>query len=106
MKLNAAAELQLVSWPAFAHCILAPADQAQGYRRLADDLEQWLAALTGFAVSLQLNAGSQGEYAGLLVIAPGTAPAESPSRHLSDPHQCPWHQPRRDGRPQGGGCGL
>ena len=44
-------------------------DQSQGYRRLADDLEQWLAALTGFAaVSLQPNAGSQGEYAGLLVI--------------------------------------
>ena len=70
MKLNAAAELQPVSWPAFAALHpFAPADQAQGYRRLADDLEQWLAALTGFAaVSLQPNAGSQGEYAGLLVI--------------------------------------
>jgi len=70
MKLNAAAELQPVSWPAFAALHpFAPADQAQGYRHLADDLEQWLAALTGFsAVSLQPNAGSQGEYAGLLVI--------------------------------------
>ena len=70
MKLNAAAELLPVSWPAFAGLHpFAPASQAAGYRRLADDLETWLAALTGFAaVSLQPNAGSQGEYAGLLVI--------------------------------------
>jgi len=70
MKLNAAAELQPVSWPAFAQLHpFAPAAQSVGYRRLVSDLEQWLAALTGFAaVSLQPNAGSQGEYAGLLVI--------------------------------------
>ncbi|MDI9407497.1 MAG: aminomethyl-transferring glycine dehydrogenase, partial [Chitinophagaceae bacterium] len=70
MKLNAAAELQPVSWPAFAQLHpFAPPAQSAGYRRLVDDLEQWLAALTGFAgVSLQPNAGSQGEYAGLLVI--------------------------------------
>ena len=70
MKLNAAAELLPVSWPVFAGLHpFAPASQAVGYRRLADDLETWLAALTGFAaVSLQPNAGSQGEYAGLLVI--------------------------------------
>ena len=70
MKLNAAAELQPVSWPAFAQLHpFAPAAQSAGYRRLVSDLEQWLAALTGFAaVSLQPNAGSQGEYAGLLVI--------------------------------------
>jgi len=70
MKLNAAAELQPVSWPTFAQLHpFAPPSQAAGYRRLVDDLEQWLAALTGFAaVSLQPNAGSQGEYAGLLVI--------------------------------------
>jgi len=70
MKLNAAAELQPVSWPAFAQLHpFAPAAQSAGYRRLVADLEQWLAALTGFAgVSLQPNAGSQGEYAGLLVI--------------------------------------
>ena len=70
MKLNAAAELLPVSWPSFAGLHpFAPASQAAGYRRLADDLETWLAALTGFAaVSLQPNAGSQGEYAGLLVI--------------------------------------
>jgi glycine dehydrogenase len=70
MKLNAAAELQPVSWPAFAQLHpFAPADQRAGYQRLAADLEQWLAAITGFAgVSLQPNAGSQGEYAGLLAI--------------------------------------
>ena len=70
MKLNAAAELQPVSWPAFAGLHpFAPVDQGAGYVQLADDLEHWLAALTGFAaVSLQPNAGSQGEYAGLLVI--------------------------------------
>jgi glycine dehydrogenase len=70
MKLNAAAELQPVSWAGFAALHpFAPADQSAGYRRLLADLEQWLAAITGFAgVSLQPNAGSQGEYAGLLVI--------------------------------------
>jgi glycine dehydrogenase len=70
MKLNAAAELAPVSWPAFAQLHpFAPAPQRAGYQRLVDDLEGWLAAITGFAgVSLQPNAGSQGEYAGLLVI--------------------------------------
>ncbi|MFZ9851113.1 MAG: aminomethyl-transferring glycine dehydrogenase, partial [Vulcanococcus sp.] len=70
MKLNAAAELLPVSWPAFAALHpFAPEAQSVGYRRLTDDLERWLAAITGFAaVSLQPNAGSQGEYAGLLVI--------------------------------------
>jgi glycine dehydrogenase len=70
MKLNAAAELAPVSWPAFSQLHpFAPADQTRGYQRLVRDLEQWLAAITGFAgVSLQPNAGSQGEYAGLLAI--------------------------------------
>jgi glycine dehydrogenase len=70
MKLNAAAELAPVSWPAFAGLHpFAPDAQTAGYRRLAADLERWLAAITGFAgVSLQPNAGSQGEYAGLLAI--------------------------------------
>ena len=70
MKLNAAAELQPVSWTGFARVHpFAPVDQVAGYQHLAEDLERWLAALTGFAaVSLQPNAGSQGEYAGLLVI--------------------------------------
>jgi len=59
-----------VSWPAFAGLHpFAPEAQSAGYGRLVADLERWLAAITGFAgVSLQPNAGSQGEYAGLLVI--------------------------------------
>lgn len=70
MKLNAAAELAPVSWPAFSQLHpFAPPAQAAGYQQLAADLERWLAAITGFAaVSLQPNAGSQGEYAGLLAI--------------------------------------
>ena len=70
MKLNAAAELMPVSWRPFADLHpFVPAEQCSGYQRVIDDLESWLSALTGFAgVSLQPNAGSQGEYAGLLVI--------------------------------------
>jgi glycine dehydrogenase len=70
MKLNATSEMIPVTWPEFSQIHpFAPADQWQGYRRMFNDLEQWLAAVTGFqAVSLQPNAGSQGEYAGLLVI--------------------------------------
>ena len=70
MKLNATAEMIPVTWPEFARIHpFAPADQTRGYRRLIARLEEWLAAVTGFAaVSVQPNAGSQGEYAGLLVI--------------------------------------
>lgn len=70
MKLNATAEMMPISWPGFAGIHpFAPREQAQGYEALFNDLESWLAELTGFAeVSLQPNAGSQGEYAGLLVI--------------------------------------
>ena len=70
MKLNAAAEMLPISWPEFASLHpYAPADQAKGYQKLFRDLEMWLAEITGFAaVSLQPNAGSQGEYAGLLAI--------------------------------------
>src|SRR5207245_115835 len=70
MKLNATAEMYPVTWPEFGKIHpFAPVDQAKGYRELFDRLEQALAEITGFAaVSLQPNAGSQGEYAGLLVI--------------------------------------
>ncbi|MGE3298694.1 MAG: aminomethyl-transferring glycine dehydrogenase, partial [Porticoccaceae bacterium] len=70
MKLNATAEMLPITWPEFASLHpFAPLDQARGYRQLFADLERWLAACTGFAaVSLQPNAGSQGEYAGLLAI--------------------------------------
>jgi glycine dehydrogenase len=70
MKLNATAEMFPISWPEFSRIHpFAPLDQARGYQELFDDLEGALAEVTGFAaVSLQPNAGSQGEYAGLLVI--------------------------------------
>ncbi len=70
MKLNAAAEMFPVSWPEFAKLHpFAPATQTRGYARLVRELETWLGEITGFpAVSLQPNAGSQGEYAGLLAI--------------------------------------
>ena len=70
MKLNAAVEMEPVSWPEFADLHpFAPADDAAGTLQLIDDLETWLAKLTGYdTVSLQPNAGSQGEYAGLLAI--------------------------------------
>jgi len=70
MKLNATSELMPVTWPAFnALHPFAPLDQAKGYSKLFHDLEFWLSEITGFdAISLQPNSGSQGEYAGLLVI--------------------------------------
>ena len=70
MKLNAASEMQPVSWPEFAHVHpFAPQEQTKGYRRLFAELEAMLCDLTGFdGFSLQPNAGSQGEYAGLLAI--------------------------------------
>ena len=70
MKLNAATELMPVTWEGFASIHpFAPAEQAQGYAKLVAQLERWLAAITGYdAVSLQPNAGSQGEFAGLLAI--------------------------------------
>ncbi len=70
MKLNATAEMLPVSWPEFSSIHpFAPKSQTQGYQAMFQQLEEWLAAITGFAgVSLQPNAGSQGEYAGLLVI--------------------------------------
>src|SRR5207302_6140850 len=70
MKLNAAAEMEPVTWPGFADVHpFAPAGQAQGYRELIGTLERWLAEVTGYdAVSVQPNAGSQGELAGLLAI--------------------------------------
>ncbi|MBP6265177.1 MAG: aminomethyl-transferring glycine dehydrogenase [Nitrospira sp.] len=70
MKLNATAEMLPVTWPEFGRLHpFAPSEQAQGYRVLFQQLESWLAELTGFAaISLQPNAGSQGEYTGLMVI--------------------------------------
>jgi glycine dehydrogenase len=70
MKLNGTSLMLPVTWPEFGRMHpFAPADQTRGYLSLFDQLERWLAEITGFdAVSLQPNAGAQGEYAGLLVI--------------------------------------
>ena len=70
MKLNATTEMESISWPEFGGLHpFAPVDQAAGYAQLFADLERWLAELTGYdAVSLQPNAGSQGELSGLLAI--------------------------------------
>ncbi len=70
MKLNATSEMFPVSWPEFGKLHpFAPSSQTRGYAQLFEDLETWLCEITGFAaMSLQPNAGSQGEYAGLLVI--------------------------------------
>lgn len=70
MKLNATSEMIPITWPEFANVHpFAPADQLQGYQLLDEQLRAWLCQATGYAgISLQPNAGSQGEYAGLLVI--------------------------------------
>ena len=70
MKLNATSEMIPVTWPAFSHIHpFAPSSQTEGYRAMIAGLEDMLCAATGYAaISLQPNAGSQGEYTGLLVI--------------------------------------
>ena len=70
MKLNAASELMPVSWEEFANVHPhTPMIQTMGYQKIIDDLQKWLCDITGFdSISLQPNAGSQGEYAGLLAI--------------------------------------
>ncbi|EKF17874.1 aminomethyl-transferring glycine dehydrogenase [Nitratireductor pacificus] len=70
MKLNAAAEMMPVSWNEVGNLHpFAPQAHSTGYRKMTDDLDRWLSEITGFdAVSLQPNAGSQGEYAGLMAI--------------------------------------
>src|SRR5262249_40954690 len=77
----ATAEMLPVSWPEFARIHpFAPVGQTRGYQQMFEELEQWLAECTGLpGVSLQPNAGSQGEYAGLLVIRA-------------------WHESRGEGR--------
>ena len=70
MKLNATAEMEPITWPEFAELHpFAPAQDATGLLEIVHDLERWLAEITGYhSVSLQPNAGSQGEFAGLLAI--------------------------------------
>jgi len=70
MKLNATAEMFPISWPEISKLHpFAPTEQTAGYKEICEQLEDWLAEITGFdAISLQPNAGSQGEFAGLLAI--------------------------------------
>jgi glycine dehydrogenase len=84
MKLNAAAEMEPISWPEFSRQHpFAPASDTPGLRKLIADLETWLTGLTGYdAVSLQPNAGSQGEYAGLLAIQAYHAERGQPDRDV------------------------
>lgn len=85
MKLNAVSEMIPITWPEFAKIHpFAPLDQTQGYQQLISELEKWLCQLTGFAgISFQPNAGSQGEYAGLLAIR-----KFHHSRHQGDRNIC------------------
>ena len=84
MKLNATTEMAAVTWPEFgALHPFAPLEQAEGYRELITQLEGWLAEITGYdAVSLQPNAGSQGELAGLLAIRGYHADRGEPARDV------------------------
>ena len=84
MKLNAAAEMEPITWPEFARQHpFAPASDTPGLRKLIADLEAWLTGITGYdAVSLQPNAGSQGEYAGLLAIQAYHAENGQPDRDV------------------------
>jgi glycine dehydrogenase len=84
MKLNAAAEMEPISWPEFARQHpFGPVSDTPGLRKLIADLETWLAGITGYdAVSLQPNAGSQGEYAGLLAIQAYHAERGQPDRNV------------------------
>ena len=84
MKLNAAAEMESITWPEFARQHpFGPATDSPGLRRLIADLQTWLVGITGYdAVSLQPNAGSQGEYAGLLAIHDYHASRGEPHRNI------------------------
>ena len=124
MKLNATSEMIPITWPEFAHVHpFAPREQLAGYWALNDQLCAWLRQATGYAgVSLQPNAGSQGEYAGLLVIrawhdsrgeghrniclipesAHGTNPASAQmAGHEGGGGEVRRHGQRRPGRPAG-----
>ncbi len=97
MKLNATTEMMPVTWPEFGTACTRSrrAAQAAGYREIFEQLEAMLAEITGFAgVSLQPNAGSQGEYAGLLVIrAVPREPRPGHARRLPDPVVGARHEP-------------
>ena len=84
MKLNATAEMFPISWPEIAKLHpFAPTEHAAGYTEICEQLEEWLAEITGFAaISLQPNAGSQGEFAGLLAIRDYLASRQEAHRNV------------------------
>jgi glycine dehydrogenase len=88
MKLNAAAEMLPITWPGFSRIHpFAPVAETKGYQQLFRDLETWLAEITGFAAcSMPPNAGSQGEYAGLLVIRAYHEARRGRPERVPDPH--------------------
>jgi len=94
MKLNATAEMIPITWPEFGQIHpFAPLDQTPGYRQLFQQLEEWLCEITGFAgISLQPNAGAQGEYAGLLVIRISSTAGTGRSHRLPHSRIRPRHQ--------------
>ena len=111
MKLNATTEMLPLTFRQFsAMHPFAPLDQAQGYMQLFEELEDMLCAITGFdAFSLQPNAGSQGEYSGLLVIRKyHESRGSGTPRRVPDPGLGARHQPRErgDGGLEGRGGGL
>jgi glycine dehydrogenase len=101
MKLNATSEMIPITWPEFANIHpFAPREQLQGYAELDKQLRDWLCQATGYAgISLQPNAGSQGEYAGLLAIKAFHEAGPGPPQHLPDSLVGARHQPgqRADG---------
>ena len=100
MKLNAAAEMIPVTWPAFSRMHpFAPVKQTEGYRQVFRELEAALCEITGFAaVSLQPNSGAQGEFAGLLVIrAYHQARGDRPPQRRPDSRLGARHQPGQRG---------
>ena len=85
MKLNATTEMIPVTWPEFGQIHpFAPAQQAEGYKELIDELHDWLVEITGFhSVSFQPNSGAQGEYAGLMVIKSYLEGIGQPQRNIA-----------------------
>ena len=94
MKLNAAAEMEPISWPEFANIHpLVPEDQAEGWHELIKDLSEWLVAITGYdAISLQPNSGATGEYAGLRAIRSYHEANGDHERDRPDSAVCSRHQ--------------
>ena len=111
MKLNAAAEMIPITWPEFSELHpFCPAEQAEGYHMMINQLSDWLVKLTGYdALCMQPNSGAQGEYAGLLAIRHYHESRNEGHRDIClIPKLCPRYQPGfcPDGRNGSGGCGV